>query len=181
LATDDLPMNHGIRAAQVRLVGGDGEQAGVVPLREALRRAQEDGLDLVQIAGGDVPVCRIVDGGRWLYERKRQERENARRQRANAIEVKEVQLRPVTDDGDLHVKSGRARQFLLDGDKVRIVVKFRGRERAHKDIGRALLDRFLSEVGAHKVEGALSDGGGSMTMLIAPLKTKAELARERAA
>ncbi len=172
-------MNDKIRALKVRLVDDSGKQMGVYLLKEALNSARHQGLDVVQIGSGDIPVCRIMDAGKFVFEKKKQERELARRQRELTIEVKEVQLRPGTDDNDLLVKAKRAAGFLAEGNKVKIVVRFRGRERAHKDIGRATVDSFLGMVGEHKLDKPLADGGRDMQAVLAPVKSKADIYKER--
>jgi translation initiation factor IF-3 len=147
--------------------------------RDALIEARDQGLDLIQISNGDVPVCRIGDAGKFLFERKKTMREQARRQREMFVEVKEVQLRPVTDTNDLLVKARRANDFLAEGDKVKVVVRFRGRERAHKEEGRKIVDEFVSHLTEFKIERALTDTGKDMQMVLAPTKTKAELLRDQ--
>lgn len=175
-----MSVNERIRARQVRIVDDEGKQVGVLPTREALFRARGQGLDLVQVSvTGDTAVCRILDAGKFLFDRKKQERESARRQRELQIEIKEVQLRPGTDDHDLAVKGKRAREFLAEGDKVKVVVRFRGRERAHKDLGHKVVAEFLAFVGEHKIERPLTDMGRDMQMVLAPVKSKSDLVRER--
>lgn len=170
--------NEQIRAANVRLVGQD--TSTIVPTHEAIRRARTVGLDLVQIAVADnVPVCRIIDLDRHRFERAKEQRENARRQRELQIEVKEIQLRPVTGDADIAVKAKRGRQFLDDGNKVRIVVRYRGRERAHRDEGRKVVEAFLAVIGEHKVDSALRDGDRDAQMILAPMVSKADLAKTK--
>lgn len=175
---DVPPINERIKADKVRLIDEQGQQMGMVPLRDALASARAADLDLVLIAAGDPPVCRIVDAGRWLFERRKQEREQARRQRELQVEIKEVQLRPVTDDGDLLVKARRARGFLDQGDKVKLSVRFRGREQAHKAEGHKIVQQFLTALGEHKVERQLIDRGREWSMVVAPLRSKAEIRRE---
>jgi translation initiation factor IF-3 len=172
-------MNERIRAQSVRLIETDGRQTGVVPFYEALRRARSLGLDLVQVAKGDVPVCKILDADRWRFEQAKAAREQSRRQREMQVETKEVQLRPVTDDNDLGVKSRRARGFLAEGDKVKVVVRFKGRERAHRDEGRKVVERFLAMVGDHKVDSPLQNGEKDMVMVLAPIVSKSEIVRAR--
>lgn len=176
--TTEFLINERIRARMVRLLEGD-QQIGVLAFADAISRARHAGLDLVMIAPGDPPVCRILDADRFRYERKKNERELARRQRELTIETKEIQLRPVTDDNDLLVKARKARQFLLDGDKVKVTVRFRGRERSHKANGRQVIERFLSEIGEHKVDKALSEGESDMTIILASVVSKSDLLKQR--
>ncbi len=173
----DLIANERIRAKTVRLVE-DEKMIGVVPLHDALMRARLSGLDLVVVSEDDIPVCRILDADRYRYERKKTERENARRQREMTVETKELQLRPVTNANDLIVKAKQARRFLDDGDKVKVTVRFKGRERTHKDQARGVIDRFLQEIGDHKVEKPMTDEG-DMIMVLAPIASKAELRRQQ--
>lgn len=172
-------VNGAIRAKQVRLVDEDGKQIGIFLTRDAITRAQRADLDLIQMSNDEVPVCRIVDAGKFLFDKQRAAKDAAKRQRELAVETKEIQLRPVTDTNDLMVKSKRADGFLASGDKVKVVVRFRGRERAHKDIGRKLVDEFLALMGEHKVERDLVDTGKDMQMILAPVKSKADLVREK--
>lgn len=174
----DILVNERIRARTVRLIDGD-KQLGILPLNEALSRAYRQGLDLVMVAAGDPPVCRIVEAGRFVYERKKAEREQARRQRVMMVETKEIQLRPVTDDNDLLIKAKRARGFLDEGDKVKVIVKFKGRERSHKEWGRQVIQRFLSAVGGHKVDKPLADGEADLTIVLGSLISKSELVKRK--
>lgn len=173
-----LLMNERVRGALVRLIDADGSQIGVFPIREALARARSSNQDLVQVASGVPPVCRILDGGKYLFERKKAEREQARRQREMAVEIKEIQLRPTIDDNDLLIKARKAREFLADGDKVKVVLRFRGREQSHKNEGRKVIDRFLESVAVYKIDRPVSDQGRDMIVILAPVKTKAELLNE---
>ena len=176
---DLIPVNDRIKARQVRIVDEDGKQLGVFSLRESIYEAKKLGLDVVQVSEGEIPVCRITEAGKYVFEHKKNARESARRQRELQVEIKEVQLRPVTDTNDVLVKSKRAREFLAGGDKVKIVVRFRGRERAHKEEGCKIVDEFLTALGDHKVERPLTDTGKDMQMVLAPTVTKAELLRDR--
>lgn len=175
----DVFFNENIRARQIRLVDEEGKQIGIFLSRDAVTRAKREGLDLIQIGSGDTPVCRIGDGGKFLFNMKRNQKEAARRQRELNVEVKEIQLRPVTDTHDIKVKSKRAQEFLNEGDKVKIVVRFRGRERTHKELARKVVDEFLSMMGDHKIEKELTDTGKDMQMLLGPPKTKSDIFREK--
>lgn len=176
----EILVNERIRAKTVRLI--DGEQVlGVLPFHEAMNRARIRGLDLVLVAPGDVPVVRILDADRYRFQRKKAEKEQARRQRELTVETKEVQLRPVTDDADITIKARKARGFLEEGDKVKVIVRFRGRERSHKEQGREVIERFLAEVGEHKVDKPLAVGESDITIILAPVRSKAELHRAREA
>lgn len=175
---DDLIYNGDIRNATVRLID-DEKNFRILSTRDALLEARKNDLDLVVIAGGDVPVCRIVDIAKFRYERKQFEREQSRKQRDLAIETKEIQLRPVTDSHDIGIKAKKAREFLDDGDKVKVIVRFKGRERTHRDYGRNIMDQFLAIVGDHKLERPMNHDGGDMMVLLAPTMSKADIKRKK--
>ncbi len=153
-----------------------GTQVGIIPTRDALEMARERGLDLVEVAPNAVPpVCRLMDYGKFKYEQSRKEREARRNQ--HVIELKEVRIRPKIDDHDLETKGRRAAKFLDDGDKVKLTVLFRGRENAHPEIGRALLDQLGEFLRSHgNIEQAPRLEGKAMTMLLGPLKQKVSAA-----
>ena len=175
----DVPVNERIRARNVRIVDENGQQLGVMEFRHALAQARNQGLDLIQISNGEVPVCRIGDAGKFLFERKKNMREQARRQRELIVEIKEIQLRPVTDKADLLTKARKANDFLAEGDKVKISVRFRGRERAHKELGHKIVDEFLSALIEYKIERPVADSGRELSLLIAPVKSKSDLLKEK--
>lgn len=175
--TTELLVNERIRAKFIRLIE-DEAMIGVLSITEAMSRARARNLDLVLVAAGDVPVCRILDADRFRYERAKAEREHARRQRDLAIEIKEVQLRPVTDANDIAIKARKARGFLAEGNKVKVVVRFKGRERSHREEGRRIMEAFLAEVGEHKVERPIPDEGEMMVVLGSTV-SKSELLRTR--
>lgn len=134
-------VNEKIRIREVRLIDDTGRQVGVVPTDRAMAMAREAGLDLVEVSPDSrPPVAKIMDYGKYKYERRKQQQES--RKKSHTVQVKEVRLRPKTDKHDFDVKLGRARQFLLDGDKVQINMMFRGRELAHLEVGRSVVDRF---------------------------------------
>jgi translation initiation factor IF-3 len=170
--------NERIRARTVRLISDDG-QTTLISFADAMMSARKLGLDLMQVATGDPPVCRIIDADRYRFERKKTEREQARRQREMAINTKEIQLRPVTDQNDLLVKVKHAKSFLEDGNKVKLTVRFRGRERHHRDYGRRIIERFLTEVGEHRVDKPLSDGDSDLTIILGSVVSKADLIKQK--
>lgn len=157
----------------MRLIDENGEQLGIVPTFQALQIARERGLDLVEVAPNAAPpVCRIMDYGKARYEQSRRERES--RRNTKAITIKEVRLKPKTDDHDLDTKSRRAKGFLEDGDKVKLTVQFKGRENLHPEIGRAVLDRMLEQLVSYCViESAPRLEGRNMTAVLAPKKQPA--------
>jgi translation initiation factor IF-3 len=167
----------------VRLIDENGEQVGIIPTFDALQMARERGLDLVEVAPNAMPpVCRLMDYGKYRYEQSRKERESRRHQ--HIVELKEVRIRPKIDDHDLETKGRQAARFLDGGDKVKVTVLFRGREMAHPDLGRALLDQLADQLRPHgSIEQAPRMEGRTMIMILAPLKAKgsaAERERERA-
>ena len=163
-------MNDEIRVPQIRVIGPDGEQVGILPRLDALRMAQDSGLDLVEIQpNADPPVCRIMDYGKFKFEL--QKKANLAKKKQKQIEIKEMKFRPGTDDGDFEVKMRAIRRFLEEGDKVKINLRFRGRELAHIDIGDAMLTRIAKEVGEDAVvEQRSRVEGRVMSMMISPKK-----------
>ena len=134
-------INEQIRDKDVRLVGEDGEQLGVMSSREAQKLAEEAGLDLVKIApGAKPPVCKIVDYGKFKYEQTRKDKEAKKKQKT--IDIKEIRMSPNIDTNDLNTKVNAARKFLLKGDKVKVTLRFRGREMAHMYASKHILDEF---------------------------------------
>ncbi|MBR2527923.1 MAG: translation initiation factor IF-3 [Blautia sp.] len=163
-------INEQIRDREVRLVGPDGAQLGIVSSREALQRAQEAGLDLVKIAPqAKPPVCKIIDYGKYRYELARKEKEAKKKQRT--IEIKEVRLSPNIDTNDLATKASAARKFLTKGDRVKVTLRFRGREMAHMANGRQVMDDFASQLAdIAVVEKAPKVEGRNMTMFMSEKK-----------
>lgn len=159
-------INEQIRDREVRVVGEDGEQLGVMSSRDAMKMAEDAGLDLVKIAPtAKPPVCKIVDYGKFRYDLARKEKEAKKKQRV--IEVKEIRLSPNIDTNDLNTKMNAARKFLTKGDKVKITLRFRGREMAHMGKSKHILDDFaenLSDIAV--VEKAPKIEGRSMTMFL---------------
>ncbi len=172
-------MNERIRAREIRVIDADGEQLGVMTPEEAMERANERGLDVVEVApNSSPPVCRIMDYGRYKYEQKKKRATG--KTKAHAATLKEVKVRPRTDLHDLDFKLRNARRFLMDGDKVKITLTFRGREIVHKQLGREQLDRIrdmLADVAA--VENPPRLDGRFMSMILVPNKEAiAQLRRE---
>ncbi len=160
-------INEQIREKEVRVIGIDGEQLGVMPTKDAMKMAQDEGADLIKIAPtAKPPVCKIMDYGKYRYEQARKEKEAKKKQRV--IEIKEVRLSPNIDDNDLNTKANMARKFLTKGDKVKVTLRFRGRELAHTANGKAILDAFaetLSDISV--VEKPPKFEGRSMIMYLA--------------
>ena len=166
------PINENIRAREVRLIGADGEQVGVVDLSDALARAREAGLDLVEInANSEPPVCKILDYGKHQYELKKQKA--AAKKKQVQTQVKEVKFRPGTEEGDYQVKLRNLVRFLTEGNKAKVSLRFRGREMAHQELGMDLMRRVetdLEELGT--VEQRPKMEGRQLIMVIAPKKKK---------
>ncbi|MFW5678446.1 MAG: translation initiation factor IF-3 [Rhodosalinus sp.] len=162
-------VNDRIRVPEIRLIGPEGENLGVVPPAKALQAAEAVGLDLVEISpNANPPVCKIMDFGKFKYEQ--QKRESEARKKQKVIEVKEVKFRPNTDQHDYDVKMRNVVRFLESGDKVKVTLRFRGREMAHQNLGRDLLQRVaedVKEIG--KVENMPKMEGRQMIMMIGPV------------
>ncbi len=159
-------INEQIRDKEVRLIGEEGQQLGIMSTREAMKLAEEAELDLVKIAPtANPPVCKIVDYGKYKYEQLRKEKEARKKQKV--IEIKEIRLSPNIDTNDLNTKVGAARKFLSKGNKVKITLRFRGREMAHMNSSKHILDEFaesLSDIAV--VDKAPKVEGRSMTMFL---------------
>jgi len=169
---DDTRINDEIRAIEVRLIDDAGEQRGVVPIAQARALAEEKLLDLVEIAPtAKPPVCKVMDYGKYLFQLKKKQNEAKKKQKV--IVVKEVQFRPRIDEHDFNFKRNHVLRFLGDGDKVKATVRFRGREMAHQELGRAVLDRLLADVqGKGAAEGFPMVQGNRMAIIIAPASQK---------
>ncbi|MEW6065786.1 MAG: translation initiation factor IF-3 [Bacillota bacterium] len=165
-------INEEIRAREVRVVDANNNQLGIMPVKEALRIAEERQLDLVEVAPqAKPPVCRIMDFGKFKYEQSKREKEAKKKQRI--IQVKEVKLRPRIEDHDYTVKAKNAERFLKDGDKVKVTIMFRGREIVHTDLGKKLLDRLAQDLkDLCTVERQPKLEGKNMIMILAPKNEK---------
>jgi translation initiation factor IF-3 len=163
-------INERIRVPEIRLIGADGENVGVVSPERGLELAEQAGLDLVEISpNASPPVCKIMDYGKYKYEQ--QKRESEARKKQKIIEIKEVKFRPNTDTHDYDVKMRNVTRFLEAGDKVKVTLRFRGREMAHQNLGRELLERVAEDVeGLGKVENMPKMEGRQMVMMIGPAK-----------
>jgi len=161
-------VNDRIRGGDIRLIGADGENVGVVSPARALAMAEEAGLDLVEISPNAVPpVCKIMDFGKFKYEQQKRDAEARRKQ--HVIEIKEIKFRPGTDTHDYDVKMRSVMKFLTEGDKVKVTLRFRGREMAHQQLGLDLLNRVAADVAeAGKVEAMPKLEGRQMVMMIGP-------------
>ncbi|MDA0791227.1 MAG: translation initiation factor IF-3 [Proteobacteria bacterium] len=169
-------INEEIEARTVRLIAADGAQVGIVPISEAIKAAEDAGLDLVEIAPDATPVvCKILDYGKQLFEAKKDKAAAKKKQRR--MQVKEMKFRPGTEEGDYQVKLRNLTRFLSDGDKAKVTLRFRGREMAHQEIGMELLKRIeddLAEIGTVEVHPKME--GRQLTMVLAPNKKKGKQA-----
>ncbi len=165
-----LRINAGIRAAQVRLVDEANNQVGIVPKEEAWSKAQEAGLDLVEVSpNSEPPVCRIMDYGKWLYQQKRRVRDAHKKSQHPSATLKEIRLRPETDTHDLEIKIGHARAFLQKGHRVQFSVFFRGRQMLHKELGNEMLTSIVKTLeDIAKIERPSMMTGRRMTLLLVP-------------
>lgn len=163
-----MEINEAIRDKEVRLIGADGSQLGIVPVRDALRRAEEANLDLVKIAPqAQPPVCKILDYGKFRFEQQKREKEARKNQKI--VDIKEIRLSLNIDTNDFNTKVAQAAKFLAKGDKVKVSIRFRGREMAHTEIGRDLLNKFAelcTEVST--LDKAAKLEGRNMSIFLSP-------------
>lgn len=167
-----MRINEEIRAREVRVIGSDGEQLGIMSGREAQQLAYEKHLDLVEIAPTAKPlVCRIMDYGKYRYEQQKREKESRKKQKT--FDIKEVKLRPGIEEHDFNVKFKNAVRFLEDGDKVKVTIMFRGRELSHPELGEVLLNKMAAQLKEMAVvERQPKLEGKNMIMIVAPKPSK---------
>lgn len=174
ISTNEFRVNEGIRVPEVRLIGANGENVGVVPIKQALQMARDAELDLVEVSGNTTPpVCRIMDFGKFIYERAKKEREAKKAQ--TKIEIKEIRLRPKTNEAHRGFKVDDARRWLLQGHKVRVTVKFRGREMDYPEIALEDLKEIatsLADVATIEIPPQME--GRTMLVVLAPGKAPAK-------
>jgi translation initiation factor IF-3 len=165
---DGPRVNEEIRVPQVRLIDQDGEMLGVMSARDAIQRAYSVGLDLLEISpNADPPVCKILDFGKFKYEQQKKKNEAKKRQKV--IEIKEIKVRPNIDENDYQVKLRAMKTFIEEGDKVKVTLRFRGREMAHQDIGVKVLERIRGDLdGTTKVEQMPKMENRQMVMVLTP-------------
>lgn len=170
IAKQETRINRDIRARQVRVVDDEGELLGILTVPEALAAAEERGLDLVEVSpNADPPVCRIMDYGKYKYQASKRAAEA--KKKSAKVEVKEVKMRPKTEEHDFQVKLRNARRFLEDGNRVKVTVMFRGREVTHPEFGRKLMEKLAEQVAdIAQVEMNPRMAGRFMTMVVAPKK-----------
>jgi translation initiation factor IF-3 len=164
---DQTRVNDRIRAPKIRVVGSDGQQLGVMTVRDALLKAQSQGLDLVEIAAqADPPVCKIIDYGKFKYEQAKLKKQKSK----SATRMKEIKLRVGTGQHDYNIKMGRVEGFLDTGHKVRVIIQFKGRENAHKDLGFVAMQRIIDDLKTmSNVDQAPRLGGRVIAMTLSPL------------
>ena len=169
---DGVRRNEMIRARELRVIGPDSEQLGILGRHEALALGKEHGLALVEVAANaEPPVCRIMDYGKFKYEAQKKKQEAKKRQ--TVVQIKEIKVRPKTDDHDFETKVRHIRRFLEDGDRVKVTVFFRGREIVHKDRGVAILERVIADTkDVSKVEQEPRAEGRTLQMLLTPVSRK---------
>ena len=163
-------LNEEIRDKELRLIGNEGEQLGIMSADEALKIADEQGLDLVKISPQAVPpVCKLMDYGKYKFEQGKREKEARKNQ--HVVEIKEIRMSPGIDVGDFNVKLKNAQKFLTDGNRVKVSVRFRGREMAHTEIGKNLLDKFAEQCAeVSSVDKGAKLEGRNMSMFLSPKK-----------
>ena len=164
-------INDAIKASKVRLIAQDGEQVGIIPIEKARQLSKEAELDLVQVAEGETPVCRIMNYGKHIFQQSKQKQGAKKKQKK--VQVKEIKLRPGTEEGDYQVKLRNLIRFLENGDKAKITVRFRGREIAHHELGVQMLKRLEEDLAEYgEVEQQSKFEGRQMIMVLAPKKKK---------
>lgn len=166
-----MELNESIRDKEIRVIDADGSQLGVMQTQDAMRRAEEQNLDLVKIAPQGVPpVCKIMDYGKYRFELQKKDKEARKNQKV--VEIKEVRLSLNIDTNDFNTKVGQAEKFLAKGDKVKVSIRFRGREMAHTNLGLEVQQRFAAALPEATVEKQPKLEGRSMQMFLAPAKTQ---------
>ena len=170
IAAQEPRLNEQITVRECRLIGFDGTQLGIYPVAQAQRVADDQGLDLVEIApNAEPPVCRIMDYGKFKYEQQKKKQEAKKRQ--SVVQIKEIKVRPKTDDHDYETKLRHIRRFLEDGDRCKVTVFFRGREIVHKDRGISILERVVQDLAdVAKVDQEPRAEGRTLQMLLVPKK-----------
>ncbi len=171
---NNLLINEQIRASQVLVIGPNGEQVGVKTLQDALTLASYAGLDLVLMnPNGNPPVCKVMDYNKYRYEKQKKEKEALKKQKASNLETKEFRLSSVIDVGDFETKVNQVTKYLVKGNKIKMTIRFKGRQMAHTDLGRDVLVKFASRLeDLATIEQQPKLDGKNMTMLLAPKKEK---------
>ncbi len=171
ISTEKKPrVNEEIRVPEVRLIGAGGEQLGVISTRDAIKMSEEAGFDLVEVSPeANPPVCRVMDYGKYKFELSK--RKAAARKKQKQIQIKEIKLRPATEDADYKVKLRNITKFLEEGDKAKVTIRFRGREMSHPELGMQLLQKMIAELGDQAtVEQSPKFEGRQIVMVLGPKK-----------
>ncbi|WP_319477395.1 translation initiation factor IF-3 [Marispirochaeta aestuarii] len=181
MAVKDLRINEQIRVREVRLIDGDGEQRGVLPVNEAIQLAQDAGLDLVEIApNANPPVCKILDYGKYKFDQEKRNRESKKKQKL--LKMKEIRMQPKIEKHDMEFKAKHIRDFLEDGNKVKVTIRFRGRELAHTELGRVVLEKIMELLGdSFVIDRPPAMEGRFMSMILNPkasIKAKQKKSKE---
>lgn len=171
---NNQPINEQIKASHVLVIGPNGEQVGVKPIQDALTLANYAGLDLVMLnPNQDPPVCKVMDYNKYRYEKQKKEKEALKKQKANSSELKEFRLSPAIDVGDFDTKLKQVTKYLEKGDKIKLSIRFKGRQMAHTELGREVLDKFAARLeNISTIEQNAKLDGRTMIMLLAPKKEK---------
>jgi len=171
---NNQPINEQIKASHVLVIGPNGEQVGVKPIQDALTLANYARLDLVMLnPNQDPPVCKVMDYNKYRYEKQKKEKEALKKQKANSSELKEFRLSPVIDVGDFDTKLKQVTKYLEKGDKIKLSIRFKGRQMAHTELGREVLDKFAARLeNISTIEQNAKLDGRTMIMLLAPKKEK---------
>ncbi len=171
---NNQPINEQIKASHVLVIGPNGEQVGVKSIQDALTLANYAGLDLVMLnPNQDPPVCKVMDYNKYRYEKQKKEKEALKKQKANSSELKEFRLSPVIDVGDFDTKLKQVTKYLEKGDKIKLSIRFKGRQMAHTELGREVLDKFAARLeNISTIEQNAKLDGRTMIMLLAPKKEK---------
>ncbi len=171
---NNLLVNNQIKVSPVLVIGPNGEQAGVKSIEDALTLASYAGLDLVLLnPNGNPPVVKIMDYNKYRYEKQKKEKEASKKQRANKCELKEFRLSPVIDVGDFETKLKNVKKYLIKGDRIKLSIRFKGRQMAHTDLGKEVLEKFAARLeDISTIEQKAKLDGRSMTMLLIPKKDK---------
>jgi translation initiation factor IF-3 len=164
----DFMMNEDIREKEVRVINWDGEALGVIPTKDALKLAEEKELDLVAISpNANPPVCKIMDFGKYIYEQQRKDKEAKKKQKV--VNIKEIRMGATTEEHDIEIKANNAKRFLLDGDKVKVTVRFKGRQIENSQVGYTILNLFVEKLGdVYVMEKPARQEGRNMIMILAP-------------
>lgn len=171
---NNLLINEQIKISNVLVIGPNGEQVGVKPIQDALTLANYAGLDLVLLSpNANPPVCKVMDYNKYRYEKQKKEKEATKKQKANNSQIKEFRLSPVIDVGDFETKLRNVTKYLEKGDKIKLSIRFKGRQMAHTDLGKEVLEKFAARLDSISViEQQAKLDGKSMTMLLAPKREK---------